>query len=75
MSAGAAPRRRVVVATMERPGACCPYLHEAVELVGKRWTGAIVYVLLEGGALRFSEIGGDVPADGSVEDARVLRAA
>ena len=22
-----------------RPGECCPYLHEAVELVGKRWIG------------------------------------
>jgi DNA-binding HxlR family transcriptional regulator len=41
--------------------ACCPRLHEAVELVGKRWSGAIVYVLLEGGSMRFSEIGGAVP--------------
>ena len=60
MSQGA-PRRKVAVATLERPGECCPYLHEAVELVGKRWSGAIVYVLLEGGAMRFSEIGGAVP--------------
>ena len=60
MSQGA-PRRKVAVATLERPGACCPYLHEAVELVGKRWSGAIVYVLLEGGPMRFSEIGGAVP--------------
>ena len=56
-----APRRRVAIATLAPPGECCPYLHEAVELVGKRWTGAIVYVLLEGGAMRFSEIGGAVP--------------
>ncbi len=54
-------RRRTAVATLERPGSCCPHLHEAVELVGKRWSGAIVYVLLEGGAMRFSEIGGAVP--------------
>ena len=60
MSSGA-PRRRVAVATLERPGECCPYLHEAVELVGKRWSGAIVYVLLESGPMRFSEIGGSVP--------------
>src|SRR4051794_41911274 len=60
MSQGA-PRRRVAVATLERPGACCPYLHAAVELVGKRWSGAIVYVLLEGSPMRFSEIGGAVP--------------
>ena len=61
MSTPGAPRRKVAVATLERPGACCPYLHEAVELVGKRWSGAIVYVLLEGGPMRFSEIGGAVP--------------
>jgi DNA-binding HxlR family transcriptional regulator len=60
MSSGA-PRRRVAVATLAPPGECCPHLHEAVELVGKRWTGAIVYVLLQGGAMRFSEIGGAVP--------------
>jgi DNA-binding HxlR family transcriptional regulator len=55
------PRRRVAIATLAPPGECCPYLHEAVELVGKRWTGAIVYVLLEGGNMRFSEIGSAVP--------------
>lgn len=53
--------RKVLVATLERPGECCPHLHEAVELVGKRWSGAIVYVLLSGGPMRFSEIGGAVP--------------
>ena len=55
------PRRRVAIATLAPPGECCPYLHEGVELIGKRWTGAIVYVLMEGGAMRFSEIGGAVP--------------
>ena len=55
------PRRRVAIATLAPPGECCPYLHEGVELVGKRWTGAIVYVLLEGGSMRFSEIGSAVP--------------
>src|SRR4051794_34706449 len=44
----------------ERP-ACCPYYHEAVELIGRRWTGAIVAVLMDGGALRFSEISHAVP--------------
>lgn len=42
-----------------RPG-CCPYYHEAVELVGKRWTGAILRVLMDG-PLRFSEIAQAVP--------------
>src|SRR5579862_6096678 len=43
-----------------RVSACCPYYHEAVELVGKRWTGAILRVLMDG-ALRFSEIAQAVP--------------
>jgi DNA-binding HxlR family transcriptional regulator len=59
------PGRRTRVATLERPAAtgahCCPRYHEAVELVGKRWTGAILYVLLHGGRLRFTEIAQAVP--------------
>jgi DNA-binding HxlR family transcriptional regulator len=43
----------------ERP-TCCPLYHEAVELVGRRWTGAILRVLMEG-PLRFSEIAQAVP--------------
>ncbi len=39
---------------------CCPLYHEAVELVGRRWTGAILRVLMDG-ALRFSEIAAAVP--------------
>jgi DNA-binding HxlR family transcriptional regulator len=39
---------------------CCPFYHEAVELIGRRWTGAILRVLM-GGPLRFSEIGQAVP--------------
>jgi DNA-binding HxlR family transcriptional regulator len=42
------------------PTGCCPLYHEAVELVGRRWTGAILAVLMEG-ALRFSEIAQAVP--------------
>jgi DNA-binding HxlR family transcriptional regulator len=33
----------------------CPRFHRAVELVGKRWTGAIIQVLLSG-PHRFNEI-------------------
>jgi DNA-binding HxlR family transcriptional regulator len=47
-------------ARRERP-ACCPYYHEAVELIGRRWTGAIVAVLLDGGPMRFSEVSHAVP--------------
>ena len=43
----------------ERP-ACCPVYHRAVELVGKRWTGAILLVLMSG-PLRFSEVRQLVP--------------
>ncbi len=39
---------------------CCPLYHEAVELIGKRWTGAIVRVLMER-PMRFSEISSSVP--------------
>jgi DNA-binding HxlR family transcriptional regulator len=40
--------------------ACCPLYHEAVELVGRRWTGAILRVLMDG-PMRFSEIGAAIP--------------
>ena len=58
-TAGAA-RGSVATAEETRP-ACCPYYHEAVELIGRRWTGAIVAVLMDGGPLRFSEITHAVP--------------
>ena len=45
---------------VEQREACCSLYHQAVELIGKRWTGAIVSVLLEGPA-RFSEIRECVP--------------
>jgi DNA-binding HxlR family transcriptional regulator len=56
-------RKRTAVATLEPPGSahCCPHLHEAVELIGKRWSGAIIVVLIEAGPLRFSEIAQAIP--------------
>jgi DNA-binding HxlR family transcriptional regulator len=58
-------QRKAAVATLDRPEArphCCPHFHQAVELVGKRWTGAILYVLIQApGPLRFSEIAHAVP--------------
>ncbi|HXO07993.1 MAG TPA: helix-turn-helix domain-containing protein [Solirubrobacteraceae bacterium] len=39
---------------------CCPLYHEAVELVGRRWTGAILQVLMDG-PMRFSEIAQSIP--------------
>lgn len=40
---------------------CCPHYHLAVELIGRRWTGAIVAVLLAEGPQRFSEVAAAVP--------------
>lgn len=42
----------------DRP--CCPFYHEAVELVGRRWTGAILRVLMDR-PMRFSEVVQAVP--------------
>jgi DNA-binding HxlR family transcriptional regulator len=55
--------KRTAVATLDPPGEahCCPILHEAVELIGKRWSGAIIVVLIEGGPMRFSEIAQSIP--------------
>src|SRR3954466_10915932 len=63
--AGPPGSRSKAAVTLDRPEdrpSCCPHFHRAVELVGKRWTGAILYVLLHAeGPLRFSEIAHAVP--------------
>ena len=46
--------------TVGQPAGCCPLYHEAVELIGRRWTGAILRVLMDG-PLRFSQVGQAVP--------------
>jgi DNA-binding HxlR family transcriptional regulator len=59
---------RVAEATMAAPEetrsgertACCSLYHHAIELIGKRWTGAILLVLMDG-PLHFSEIRDLVP--------------
>ena len=38
----------------------CPRYHRAVELIGRRWAGAIIRTLLSG-QRRFSEIAAEVP--------------
>jgi DNA-binding HxlR family transcriptional regulator len=38
----------------------CPHFHEAIELIGKRWTGAIVWALTER-PMRYAELGKAVP--------------
>jgi DNA-binding HxlR family transcriptional regulator len=42
-------------------GAFCPAYHYAVELIGRRWTGAIMRALYSGDVHRFSEITKIVP--------------
>ncbi len=42
------------------PGSVCPHFHAAIELIGKRWTGAIVCALTER-PMRFGELGKAVP--------------
>lgn len=44
----------------EEPSAVCPHFHAAIELIGKRWTGAIVCALTEG-PQRFGELVKAVP--------------
>jgi DNA-binding HxlR family transcriptional regulator len=51
------------MATQVEPGGkvgVCPHFHAAIELIGKRWTGAIVCALTER-PMRFGELGRAVP--------------
>jgi DNA-binding HxlR family transcriptional regulator len=42
------------------PSGYCPNFHHAVELIGKRWTGAVIRSLLAGN-VRFSDVLAQVP--------------
>ena len=44
----------------ESPANVCPHFRRAVELIGRRWTGAILSALL-GGARRFTDVSQAVP--------------
>jgi DNA-binding HxlR family transcriptional regulator len=44
----------------EAEGAVCPHFHHAIELIGKRWTGAIVCALTER-PMRYGELGKAIP--------------
>jgi DNA-binding HxlR family transcriptional regulator len=39
----------------------CPHFHAAVELIGRRWTGAILWALADEGPMRFAELKDSVP--------------
>jgi DNA-binding HxlR family transcriptional regulator len=57
---GAGPATDAPAEPSAPPRGVCPYFHEAVELVGKRWNGAIVDTLLSG-PMRFSALAHVVP--------------
>ena len=44
-----------------QPKHVCPHFHSAVELIGRRWAGAILYALAAEGPLRFAELREAVP--------------
>lgn len=46
--------------SVQAPPTVCPRFHAAVELIGRRWVGAILFALLEG-PLFFSELAASVP--------------
>jgi len=39
---------------------CCPYYHHAVEVIGRRWAGVIIQVMLAG-ASRFGDLEAAIP--------------
>ena len=45
---------------MEAGPCFCPAFHQAVELIGRKWTGAIIRAMLYG-RIRFSEIQAAIP--------------
>ena len=45
---------------MEHTVALCPDFHRAVELIGKRWTGAIIFLLLRS-RCRFAQLRDAIP--------------
>ena len=49
-----------VGASPQALGEICPKFHKTIELVGKRWTGAIVQLLMDG-PQRFTTLRGAVP--------------
>ena len=55
MEAGSTAQDQAVVGTE-----VCPHFHAAIELIGKRWTGAILCTLTAG-PLRFAELARAVP--------------
>ena len=49
------------IADQSLPAAFCPQYHHAVEVIGRRWTGAILRAMLYGRISRFSDLIEAVP--------------
>lgn len=46
--------------TSPDPNEVCPHFHAAIELIGKRWSGAIIWALADG-PMRFAELKRSIP--------------
>ena len=59
---GTTAERNAAEGGPERPNLTevCPHFHAAIELIGKRWSGAIIWALGEG-PLRYAELKRAVP--------------
>jgi DNA-binding HxlR family transcriptional regulator len=42
-------------------GSLCPLFHHAIEVVGRRWSGAIIMLLVQRGSGRFNELLAGIP--------------
>jgi DNA-binding HxlR family transcriptional regulator len=64
MSVNSASQTQIAPARQAHPqapcGEVCPNFHAAIELIGKRWTGAILCALTER-PMRYGELGKAVP--------------
>lgn len=45
---------------MSQDGAYCPYFHHTIELIGRRWTGAVL-LAMSSGCSNYSEIRDAIP--------------
>lgn len=60
MSSSQATKHKDASGAEELHAGLCPRFHRAVELIGRRWTGAIIRLLLPG-QKRFNELLGAIP--------------
>src|SRR5215203_1329203 len=48
------------MAALPHDSSLCPRYHDAIELIGRRWSGAILQVM-RGGGVRFSDLAAAIP--------------